>query len=627
MSETATPVTTVDVFTLWLAMDEYRTRSRLFAALVLGVLVVLGLRLVQLQIVDTQAYSGASRNNAVREVRVKPARGVIYDRQGILMVDNEPTYNIAITPRYFDTTRIDLLADLLEVPDTVVRTRYQEALDWSGFQASRSFPNVTFDQFSRVQEHQYRLPGVSYEKGQKRRYLTDARAAHALGYIREIGPGALERQRPEGYRRGDLIGQAGVERTYEPFLRGDVGSEFVLVNVHGRRVQPYRSGVEDIPPSSGYDLHLTIDSDIQALAESLFVNKRGGLVALDPRTGAVLAMVSKPDFDPGLFSRPVSAETWNYLQNSLDKPMFNRATQSGMAPGSTWKPFMALMALQEGLITPTSRLSCPGFHPLGNGRTFRCMGVHGSIDVGTALQTSCNTFFFELMMRTDVNTFSRYANAFGFGVNAPTDINEQWAGTIPDSAYFNRVYPRGWTVGYSINLGVGQGNMVVTPLQLARYMGAVAMRGTIHAPHLVDHLVRLDTQERVEPDLPEGETLPVETAYFDLVREGMRRVMEQGTGRLLQIPGIPSGGKTGTAQVGANREDNSAFVMFAPYDDPQIAIAAIVENAGFGSVAAGPIASLVAEQYLTGQIADTPTRRLVLNRALTSESEPLDDGQ
>ncbi|GIV59547.1 penicillin-binding protein 2 [Rhodocaloribacter litoris] len=605
-------------------MEDYRIRIRIFIGLILVVLSILGLRLFQLQVLDASAYTGESRSNAIREVRVLPARGVMYDRNGVLMVDNEPTYTITLTPRYFDRSRIGLLAGLLGVPDSVVARKLDEARAWSAFKPSPSFREVPFDVLSRILEHRDELPGVEYEVVPKRRYLTKARAAHALGYVREIARSELERRRADGYRQGDLIGQAGLEKHYEAALRGQLGIEYKQVNVHGLVVRPYRDGREDRPPVNGFDLHLTLDHRVQALAESLFVGKRGAAVALDPKTGGVIAFVSKPDFDPDLFSRAVPRETWQYLTQSPDKPMFNRATMSGMPPGSTWKPFMALMALQEGIITENTIITCPGGYRLG-GRVFRDHAghAHGPINVRQAIQHSCNTFFFTVMMRTDVNTWSRWAKRFGFGRRIPMDIAEQDPGLIPDSSYYNRTYPRGWTAGYTINLGIGQGDMVVTPMQLARYVAAVANGGTLVTPHLVDRLEHPETGEVRRPDLPEPERIPIDPKYFEVVREGMRRVMEAGTGRGVQIPGIPSGGKTGTAQAPGGRKDHSLFIMFAPVEDPRIALAVLVENGGFGASQAAPIASLMAEQYLTGQIS--PQRTWLIQRLMSLQSEPLPD--
>lgn len=613
-------------------MEEYRIRVRIFIGVVLVAIGILGFRLAQLQILDQEQFAEESQDNAVKERRVIPARGAILDRHGELIVSNQPSYSILLTPRYFDESKASLLAELMEMPDSVVAAKIEEAKDWSPFQASPIFKEVPFDIFSRVQENDYRLPGITYNIIEKRSYLSDARAAHALGYIREINGDQLARYQEQAqenddasmYRQGDLIGQTGVEREYEPFLRGEPGSAFKLVNVHGREISAYKSGTLDRAPTSGYNMHLAMDLKVQALAESLFVNKRGGAVAIDPETGGIIALVSEPDFDPTIFSGNLDQTTWEYL-NGYQKPLLNRATMNLMPPGSTWKPFMALMSLAEGNIKPGETVYCGGGHPLGGGRFFTCMGVHGPMSVVTGIQNSCNTFFFEMMYRTDVNTFNRYARMFGFGERAPTDIREQTEGLIPDSAYFNRFAGEGvWGPGWTLSLGIGQGNMGVTPLQMARYIAAVGNKGTLVTPHLVDKLVNPETGDVIYPDLPPPAKIDIKEEYFDLVKEGTKRVMELGTGRLAQIPDITSGGKTGTAQApGQGRIDHSVFVMFAPWDEPKIAIAVQCENSGFGGNCAAPIASLMAEMYLKGEIPDTPQKQVRMQRALTARSQPL----
>ncbi len=356
----------------------------------------------------------------------------------------------------------------------------------------------------------------------------------------------------------------------------------------------------------------------------MFVNKRGAAVALDPNNGEILAMVSIPDLDPDVFARSMTASEWYEMTSSEGTPMFNRATMSMMPPGSTWKPFMALMALQEGLITPDQTVYCGGGHPIGRGRRFRCMGVHGYTDIRKALLKSCNTFFFEMMRRADVNTFSRYAGMFGFGQRIQSDIGEQLPGLIPDSSYYNRTYPRGWTIGYSMNLGIGQGDMGVTALQLARYIGAVATKGRLYTPHLVRELVHPELDSTMVPSIPPRRRIPIDARYFDIVHESMTNLMEIGSGIYFQIPGIRSAGKTGTAQAPGDRESHSLFVMFAPVENPRIALGVIVENGGSGARQAGPIASLMAEQYLKGRIADTPGRRWLMHRLQNElQSEPL----
>lgn len=603
-------------------MDEYHIRVRIYAGVILAVFLLLGLRLGQLQLLSSETYGGAAEGNAVRERSVEPARGAMYDRDSTLLVDNKPTYTILLTPRYFDRSKVGLLADLLDVPDTTVTRKLQEAREWSAFRPSRSFREVSFETFSRVQEHLYELPGVSHEIELRRRYHTAARASHALGYVREIDRQSLAENKQQGYRPGDYVGKTGLEQAYESVLRGERGSEFVLVNVRGTEVMPYRNGREDEPPVGGYDLHLTLDHEVQALAESLFVGKRGAAVALDPTNGEILSFVSKPDFDPSIFTQSVSGSVWDELRTATANPLYNRATQSGFPPGSTWKPFMALTALETGILRPNERLDCPPGYRIGR-RVFKNHNGQdeGRITIPKALEVSCNTFFYQVMDEMDVNTWHDWALKFGFGREAPLDVMQQEAGLIPDSSYFNRTYGT-WTQGYTINLGIGQGDMAVTPLQLARYVAALGNKGTLPPPHFVRKIEHPETGETRRPQQPEPKTIPVEEQHFDIVREGMRRVMENGTGQWVQIPDIPSAGKTGTAQ-NSHGEDHSLFIMFAPFDDPEIAIAVAVENAGYGASAAAPIASLMAEKYLTGEIADTWLRQHWRQRLLEEvRSEP-----
>jgi penicillin-binding protein 2 len=599
-------------------MEENRNRTRIFLGLIGVILGVLVLRLAELQLIDSSSYYGESRSNASRLERILPARGAIYDRNSRLMVDNEPAYSILVTPLYWDSSRVSLLSSLLGLPDSTITSRVNRARSWSFFRPSLIERGVTFDVLARIEENKRRLPGISYEVDQRRKYLTNARASHVLGYVRQISEADLSSQRREGYQAGDLIGQMGIERSLETRMRGLLGRKISLVNVRGQRVESWMGGKEDIPPESGYNVELTIDSELQAFAESLFLNKRGALVALDPRDGEIISMVSAPDYDLSELTSKISPERWRYLTSSEEKPIFNRATSSRLMPGSTLKPFIALMALQEGAITPGETYYCPGGHPRGHGKTMMCLAKHGNIAVKDAIRESCNTFFFEMMRRIDVNTFSRYARGFGFGTKVPIDIAEQDTGLVPDSSYFNRVYGRrGWNVGTPMNLGVGQGDLGVTPLQLARYVAAVANGGKLVTPHLVRELRRPGTGEVVRGNWSSTETIRVNPRYFDIVRRGMEEVIEEKDTWLI-MKGIRSAGKTGTAQ-NTRGEDDSVFIMYAPAEDPVIAIAAVVENAGYGSTAAGPVASLVAEKYLTG----TTQRAWLLDMALKRASDPL----
>ncbi len=607
-------------------MESYRLRVRLFAAAIAVIFVVLGSRLVYLQVLDNEAYWGESQSNAVRERPVIPARGAFYDRDGTLLVDNAPSYTLMLTPRYVEEKTLPALADLLGVSDSLVTARLNEARDWSRVRPSRAFSNLDFDTYSRIQEQLYRLPGVSFDVDAQRRYHTDADAAHAFGYVREIDGTQLARLRDSGYRPGDRVGVTGLEASFESELRGTYGSEFVVVDVRGMEVQSYRNGADDHPPQSGYNLHLTIDHEVQALAESLFVNKRGAAVALDPDSGEIISFVSHPDYDPTLFSQAVSPAAWDSLQTDPGKPLYNRATMSGFPPGSTWKPFMSLVGLEEGIIPPNENqlVDCPAGYQVGN-RTFRNhqSKAHGRISLEKALEVSCNTLYYDVMMNLDVNTWAEWARRFGFGQEVPFDVSNQLPGLIPDSSYFNRTYGR-WTAGYTVNLGIGQGDMSVTPLQMARYTAALANGGDLPSPHFVRYAEHPATGERIMATPPPLESTGVAPDHVARVREGMRRVMESGTGQWVSIPDIESAGKTGTAE-NPHGENHSLFIMFAPFDDPEIAIAVAVENAGYGGSVAGPIASFMAEKYLTGTIADTWERGYWMDRLLNEErSEPID---
>ncbi len=607
-------------------MEDYRVRVRIFTGIIILLVAVFMVRLFSMQILHQEEYTGTSRSSSIREARVIPARGAIYDRHGTLMVDNDATYTVTIKPYLFDTTQVDLLADIMHVSDSTVHAKLEEAREWSMFRPSPSFREVSFREFSHLLERLYLLPGVGYQLEQSRRYRTDATASHALGYVREVTEEELDRLRRQGYRMGDRSGKIGLENTYEALLRGRVGSEFRMVNIHGLDMQSYRQGRMDIRPRSGLNLHLGIDAGVQALAESLFVNKRGGAVAIDPDTGEILAIISKPDYNPEAFSGAISPEYWSYLTENPYNPMYNRATQMAKPPGSSWKPFMATMGLATGVIEPNETIFCPGYHPIGGGVAFTCLHVHGAISVRNAIQHSCNTFFFEVFTRVSVDTFQHYANMFGFGRLLQTDIAEQSPGLIPDSSYFNRLVGEGnWGIGWTLSMGIGQGNMLVTPLQLSVYTATIANGGTRYAPHLVRMLVDPETGEEFYPSVPAPFELPIEEDVFDVVQEGMGLVMTAGTGYWSQIPGITSGGKTGTAG-NPHGEDHSVFVMFAPLEDPEIAIGVIVENAGYGSTVAAPIASLMAERYIRGELSESIETTRRLRMALTARSEAIHGG-
>lgn len=608
------------------AHDDARLRYRIFSVLVLGILAFLAARLVQMQILDREEYATEAAGNAIETKIVRPARGYIFDRNGVLLVDNETTTSVTVEPRYFDEADLPLVAELAGVPYARLRARYDEILKRSRYQEDVLIKNVPFWTFARLQENQYRLRGIGFREDQQRRYHGEANLTHALGYVNEIGDDELAAMEAQGYRLGDRIGKTGIEAEYEPVLRGRVGREFVLKNVHGMEVESYEGGAEDVAPQSGVALTLAVDAKVQALAESLFVGKRGGAVMMDVNTGGIISMVSAPDYNLDIFEDGFTQAEVDFLYRNPEKPDFNRATQTALPPGSTWKPFMAAIALQEGMIDANTTLYCGGGYVLG--RLYRCHGgAHGNIAVRDAIRVSCNTFFFRLMndtfvnerhpegIRMDLDMWGDWSHRFGFGQLAPIDIPNQNAGLIPDSSYYDRVFPAGWGPGYTVNLGIGQGNMGVSPLQLARYTAAIANGGTLVTPHLVMRQTDPATDSTWTPARRRPSEIPIEPRNFQIVREGMEAVVQAGTARIAQIPAfedfpeIPVAGKTGTAE-NPRGKDHAVFIAYAPADDPQVAVGVIVENAGFGSTTAAPIASLMIEQYLRGQVVP-PRQRYI----------------
>lgn len=600
------------------AREDARIRFRIFSGLVVFFVAFLGVRLAQMQLLDREQYLVEAEGNAIVTKIVRPARGYIFDRNGVLLVDNETTLSVTVAPRYFDAANLPLVAELAGQPLAEVAARYAEIQERSRYQEDVLLENVPFYTFARLQENQYRLRGIGFTESQQRRYHGAARLTHVLGNVNEISASELDVMREQGYALGDRVGKSGIEKEYEAVLRGRVGRELVLVNVHGMEVQSYENGTQDVEPQSGTALTLAVDSRVQALAESLFVGKWGGAVMMDVRTGGVISMVSAPDFDLSIYRDGFTQQEVDFLYRNPLQPLFNRATQSSQPPGSTWKPFMAAIALQMGMIDENTTLFCGGGYRLG--RLYRCHGgAHGQIAVRDAIRVSCNTFFFRLMndtfvnerhpegIRMDLDTWGDWAHRFGFGQLAPLDMPDQNPALIPDSAYYDRAFPAGWGPGYTVNLGIGQGNMGTSPLQLARYTAAIANGGTLVTPHLVMRQTDPASGVSRTPARRRARQIPIEARNFQIVREGMEAVVTDGTARRAQIPaveGFPEitlAGKTGTAE-NPRGKDHAVFIAYAPADDPQVAVGVIVENAGFGSTTAAPIASLMIEQYLRGRV-------------------------
>jgi len=589
------------------------SRKRVLTSIVLLAFSLLFLRLYQLQFLFYTEFGKKSEENSVRAIIQEPVRGYIFDRTGRLVVDVGPAYSITATPALFDTNNSIFLSSLLQIDPALVQARINKGRAYSRFSPVRIKRDVDFKTLSMVEENLFLLPGISYEIESKRLYPLRIRAPHLLGYCKEITDAQLARL-GSMYQQGDLIGSSGLEASYETFLRGEKGYEFISVNSKGQLLGPLEGGQRDIPSKEGFDLILSIDFELQAFAESLMTNYRGALVAMDPNDGGVLALVSKPDFDPSVFSGVTSPEMWTQLNTDPEKPLFNRATMTRYPPGSTFKMLVAAAALQEGIIDEHYRITCGGSFRFGR-KVFRDTHVHGSMNVVEAIQHSCDVFFYQLILKVGLDKLNEYGKRFGFGQLTRFDIGEETAGLIPSTEYYDRVYGKGkWTQGNLVSLGIGQGEVGVSPLQMAQYTAAFANGGILLQPHAVNSIRNKRTNRFNLIDHKES-SIGIDSSIINLIREGMRRVVEApgGTGGQARISGVVSAGKTGTSQ-NPHGEDHAWYIGFAPFDRPRIAVAVLLENAGFGGVKAAPIAGMVMEKYLFGEVrrkkyTPTPTVR------------------
>ncbi|MEX0602243.1 MAG: penicillin-binding protein 2 [Bacteroidota bacterium] len=577
------------------------TRRRVLKAIVLAVVGLLFLRLYQLQLLYHGELGKRSEENSIRSIVREPIRGYMFDRNGTLVVDVGPSFTVTITPSEFDPATIPILSTFLQMDPAAIDERIARGRAYSRFSPTKIRRDIDFPTLSSIEEQVYLLPGIGYQIESKRMYPTTARTSHLLGYCREITDQQLARV-GDYYRQGDLIGSAGLEASYENLLRGQKGFEFLAVNARGQILGSFEGGQNDIEAREGFDLVLSVDIGLQAYAESLMTDHRGALVAMDPRDGGILALVSKPDFDPDIFSGVTPPDLWHRLNSDTAKPLFNRATMTRYPPGSTYKMVLAIAALEEGVIDENTRIICHGAYRFGN-RTFKDLRVHGSTNVVEAIQKSCNVFFYQLIHKVGFEKWAEYGRRLGFGEPTGIDIGEETRGLVPTPEYYDRVYGKGkWTAGNLVSLAIGQGELGVSPLQMARYAATLANGGILHQPHAVN-LIRnkqLNTLTEVER---RAASTGISARTIELVREGMMRSVEYpgGTGAAARVFDVAAAGKTGTAE-NPHGEDHAWFVGFAPYENPTIAVAVMLENAGFGGAKAAPVGGLVMEKYIHGEI-------------------------
>lgn len=591
----------------------FRKRFKIAFAVVSIMMSLLILRMWHLQVIRGDELMQRSENNSVRLRKIKPLRGLILDTNGQVLVDNQPSFDIIFVPtRTRNTDDVawklrNILADrslslTSEIP-SLGKKRW--------FPPVKLDKNISVEKLAVIETHTSDLPGVTVEIVPIRKYLSGEMTAHIIGYTGEVSPEDLKKDADSGFSVGDITGKDGLEKYLDQYLKGKSGAEQVEVNVLGKEIKV----VGKIEPVSGYNVVLTVDASLQRIAWEEMKDKAGAVAVIDPRNGDVLAMVSTPSFDPNLFNGGISIDDWEELSTDPSHPLGNRAISGQYPPGSTYKLFVAAAALEEGLITPDTSFNCNGSLEFGN-RKYRCWNKHGHgrVNLHRAIVESCDVYFYNLGKLVGVDKIAKYARAFGLGQITGIDLPREKSGLIPTSEWKLSRFKEAWQQGETLSIAIGQGFDLVTPIQLVNAYGALANGGTVYRPRIVKSIETADGRilKTFEPE-PKS-TLPLSKETMDILTRALWGVVNEngGTGHALRRKEADVSGKTGTAQVvgmpddktGSKRKiisakfrDHALFVCFAPYKNPEIAIAVIAENAGHGGSAAAPIARKIIDTY------------------------------
>jgi len=596
--------------------DELREIQRRLTILRVALFVIVGLlalRLWHLQVRDGAYYRDLSENNRTRTVILEPARGLIYDRYGVLLANNVPSFGLYVTLEDVKDrpALIRGLVDLIGLDETALRKKFAE-------RGSKLLPRKLKDGLSLreaalVESHRLDLPGVMIQADSQRNYPIGSMASHLLGYVGQISAEQLDRTDAEDLHQGSIIGQYGVEKTYDRFLRGRAGQKVIEVDALGHEKQTV--AVEK--PAAGDDLYLTIDLHLQRLAEDLLGEESGAIVALDPTNGEVLALASHPEFNPNVLSRELTAKQWDAIVQDPARPLNNRATQGQYPPGSTFKIVMAAAALESHTITPSTKIHCVGGFPFGN-RVYKDWkaGGHGFMDVTQALVESCDVFFYTVGQRMGIDTIADFADQFGLGKETGIELPSERVGIVPSTVWKEKAKGQPWLPGETISAAIGQGYVTVTPMQMAHLIATVANDGTSFRPRIVRAVMERETGRLHEfSSLPQGQ-LTVAADTLSLIKEALAGVVTRGTATRARSTLITIAGKTGTAQTAALRtgperdipkkfRDHAWFVSYAPVDAPRIAVAVLVEHMGHGGSAAAPLAKQIIEAFVKQERENT----------------------
>ena len=594
-------------------MSVYNSNRGGVIQIIIGVIFILIVgQLISLQIISNK-YKLAADNNAIYRKIVYPDRGIIYDRKKRALLENSISYDLVVIPNEAKGVDTSMLCSILKIDKEEYKKRIIEAIIKNTRVKAGVFePFLSPELFAQLNENLYRFPGFSLSERSIRSYPYNT-AAHVLGYVAEVDVNFLKKHAVEGYEMGDYAGMTGLEKQYEPILMGQRGVKRFLRDNKGKIQGLYEKGNYDTIAIAGRNLFTSMDVEVQQLAEMVLQNKVGSVVALNPKTGGIIAMASSPGYNPNLLTGSQRRKTIGRLLMDTARPIYNRAIKGQYPPGSTFKPLGALIALDEGLITPSFGYNCFGLYTAcGNARKCEHHNAGHAGNLQLALANSCNSYFLQVFRMAIDNPkygnakqgylkWKEYMNAFGFGRKLGIDLPSENKANIPDTASYNRDFggARYWNSCYMLTLGIGQDRMTATPLQLANSMAYIANDGYFYTPHFVDSIENENEEDKnlLAEFRKKQVVTKIPKAYFDAIKEGMHDVTVYGTAAFIKIPGIEYCAKTGTAQ-NPHGKNHSIFVCFAPKDNPTIAVAVIVENAGYGSVWAGPIGGLVMEKYL-----------------------------
>ncbi len=601
----------------------------LFSIIILVGFTFIG-RLFYLQVYNSKTYS-LYEDNAIRKVFDYPKRGYVYDRNGELLVANQPSYDVMIIPREVEPLDTLEFCSLLKITKEDFKTKFKRAYTYSPRLPSPFVPQLSKADYAALQEKMRKYKGFYIQKRSLRDYQTTI-GANVLGFIAEANQSEIDAD--SYYQMGDLIGKQGIETSYEKDLRGVKGVKFIQKDRFNRDIGPYKDGIFDTIPIAGHDVTVSIDAQLQAYGELLMQNKVGGIVAIEPSTGEILSLVSAPSYNPNLLVGRERSKNYTKLHNdSIHLPLIDKGLLRMHEPGSPFKSLVALTALQEGVLDINTTVTCQHGYVYGrNGRKMACHCGGGVRNLNSGIAQSCNAYFATAYRKTiekyddashAMDVWSSHIKSFGLGDYLGYDLTIGKKGNIPDGAYYDKWYPDfRWQATTTLSNAIGQGEVLVTPIQLANMTAAIANRGFYYTPHIIKSI----EGKTIDTAYTTKHQTTIDKRHFEPVIEGLFDVYNKGTAHFLQVPGIEICGKTGTAEnftkidgVRTQLTDHSIFIAFAPKDNPKIAIAVLVENGYFGARFAGRIASLMIEKYIKGTITRTDLEQWVMERTLEHE--------